>query len=321
MKAVEVAGENAPLKIGSRDIPAPELGQVLIEVCAAGVNRADILQRKGKYPPPKGASDILGLEVSGIIIKTGANVSSFKEGDKVMALLGGGGYASHVIADEACVLPMPENMDYVEAASLPEALFTAWSCIFTHANMQNGETMLFHGGSSGIGVMAIQIANQFGISTITTAGSKQKCDFLDRLGVKSAINYKEQDFTEIVKGMGGVDVVIDMVGGDYFTKNLKVLKENGRLISIAIMGGAKSEVNLVPLLINNLMVKGTTLRNKPLAFKKKIRDELFEFVMPKILSGDIKPVVDSVFGLEDVQKAHDLMESSGHIGKIVLKID
>ena len=321
MKAVEVAGDSVPLKIGSREIPAPKLGQVLIEVCAAGVNRADILQRNGKYPPPIGASDILGLEVSGIIIETGENVSAFKEGDKVMALLEGGGYASHVIANEACILPMPVNTDYVQAASLPEALFTAWSNLFTYADMQRGETLLFHGGTSGIGVIALQMANRFGVKSIATAGSRKKCDFLEILGVENAINYKEQDFVEIVKGLGGADVVIDMVGGDYWSKNLKVLKEEGRLISMAMMGGAKAEVNFVPLLINNLCVKGTTLRNKPLAFKKKIRDELIEYIMPMIESGDIRPVIDTVFELNDVQKAHNLMETSEHIGKIVLKID
>ena len=323
MKIVEVkgAGNNTRFEIGNRDVPAPNLKQVLIKVHAAGVNRADILQRKGKYPPPEGASDILGLEVSGEIQQLGKNVKGYKKGDKVMALLEGGGYASHALASDSCILPIPEGMDYSEAASLPEALFTAWSNIFTYADMKEGESLLFHGGASGVGVIAVQIAKQFGIKCLATAGAEGKCDFLYKLGVEKAINYNEQDFVDIIKEFGGVDVVIDMVGGDYWSKNIKVLKENGRLISIEMMKGARAEVNFVPLLINNLTVKGTTLRNKSSEFKKKIRDELLEFVMPKIKNGDIKPVVDCVLGLQNVQKAHDIMESSKHIGKIVLKID
>lgn len=322
MKTVEVLGMggNARLEIGSRDIPTPSLEQVLIKVHAAGVNRADILQKQGKYPPPKGASDVLGLEVSGQVVEVGEGVKGLKKGDKVCALLDGGGYAEYAIANQACVLPIIDNMSFEQAASLPESLFTAWSNIFTHANMKEGECLLFHGGTSGVGVMALQIAKEFGIKCYATAGSKEKCDFLNNLGVDKAINYKEQNFVEIIKESGGVDVVIDMVGGDYWTKNLKLLKKGGRLISIAMINGAKAEINFVPLLINNLTLKGTTLRSKPIDFKASIQKELVQNIMPKLKDGAIKPIVDSVFDIEDVEKAHNLMLSSQHIGKIVLKI-
>jgi putative PIG3 family NAD(P)H quinone oxidoreductase len=323
MKTVEVTGkgDNTHLAIGSRDIPTPNLGQVLIEVFASGVNRADILQRQGKYPPTQGVSDILGLEVAGKIVKIGEDVTTFKEGDKVFALLEGGGYAEFAVANVACVLPIPQNMNYVEAASLPEALFTAYSNLFFYAKMQKGESLLMHGGTSGIGVIAIQMAKEFGIKCFATAGSEKKCEFLNSLGVDLAINYKEQDFVEAIKQAGGVDVVLDMVGGDYFQKNLSILKQSGRLISIAMQNGAKTDINFAPLLLKNLTIIGTTLRNKPVDFKASIAKDLISLVLPKIASGRIKPVIDSVFSIDEAQKAHDLMQSGQHIGKIVLKFN
>lgn len=323
MKTVEVKGkgDNTHLAIGSRDIPTPNLGQVLIEVSESGVNRADILQRQGKYPPPQGVSDILGLEVAGKIVKIGKDVKTFKEGDKVCALLEGGGYAQFAVANAACVLTIPDNMSYIEAASLPEALFAAYSNLFFYAKMQKGESLLMHGGTSGIGVIAIQIAKEFGIKCFATAGSKEKCEFLNSLGVDLAINYKEQDFVETVKQAGGVDVVLDMVGGDYFQKNLSVLKQSGRLISIAMQNGAKTDIDFAPLLLKNLTIIGTTLRNKPVDFKASIAKDLITLALPKIASGRIKPVIDSVFSIDEAQKAHDLMQSGRHIGKIVLKFN
>lgn len=322
MRTIEVVGkgDNANLAIGSRDIPTLGLGQVLIKVFAVGVNRADILQRQGKYPPPEGASDILGLEVAGKIIKIAKNVTSFKEGDRVSALLQGGAYAEFTVANTSCILPIQENMTYIEAASLPEALFTAYSNLFFYAKMQKGESLLMHGGTSGIGVIAVQLAKEFGIKCFATAGSEKKCMFLQDLGVDLAINYKEQDFVEIIKEVGGVDVVVDMVGGDYFNKNLSVLKQNGRLISIAMQKGAKTDINFAPLLLKNLTVIGTTLRNKPVELKAAIAKDLISLVLPKISNGRIKPVIDSVFAFEEAQKAHDLMQSAQHIGKIILKI-
>jgi NADPH2:quinone reductase len=321
MKAVEVigGGDKNRLKIGSRDVPAPKANQVLIEVFAAGVNRADLLQRRGNYPPPKGASDILGLEVAGKILKIDDNVDGFTKGDKVFALLEGGGYGQYAVAHKSCVIKIPKNLNFIEAASLPESLFTAWSNMFLHAGLKKGEKLLFHGGTSGIGVMVVQLSKLFGIDCIATAGSTEKCGFLEKMVVHRAINYNEEDFVEVLKEMGGVDVVIDMVGGDYWSKNLKVLNENGRLISIAMMKGAKTEVNFVPFLIKNLMLKGTTLRSKSPNYKDKIRKDLIKLVLPEIEKGNIKPVIDSVFDIEDAQKAHDLMQSSKHIGKIVLK--
>lgn len=323
MKTVEVMGkgENAHLTIGSRDIPTPNLGQVLIKVFASGVNRADILQRQGKYPPPEGVSSVLGLEVAGQIVKIGKDVTAFKEGDKVCALLEGGGYAEFAVANVACVLPIPENMSYIEAASLPEALFTAYSNLFFYAKMQKGENLLMHGGTSGVGVIAVQLAREFGIKCFATAGSEKKCEFLKELGVDLSINYKEQDFVETIKQAGGVDVVIDMVGGDYFQKNLSVLNQNGRLISIAMMNGAKTDINFAPLLLRNLTMIGTTLRNKPADFKASIAKDLINLVLPKIASGRIKPIIDSVFAIDEAQKAHDLMQSGRHIGKIILKFN
>lgn len=323
MKTVEVTGkgDNTHLAIGSRDIPTPNLGQVLIEVSASGVNRADILQRQGKYPPPQGVSDILGLEVAGKIVKIGKDVTTFKEGDKVCALLEGGGYAEFAVANAACVLPILDNMNYIEAASLPEALFTVYSNLFFYAKMQKGESLLMHGGTSGIGVTAVQMAKEFGIKCFATAGFKEKCEFLNSLGVDLAINYKEQDFAQVIKEAGGVDVVLDMVGGDYFQRNLSVLKQSGRLISIAMQNGAKTDIDFAPLLLKNLTIIGTTLRNKPVDFKASIAKDLITLALPKIASGRIKPVIDSVFSIDEAQKAHDLMQSGRHIGKIVLKFN
>jgi NADPH2:quinone reductase len=323
MKTVEIVGrgDHAALEIGKREIPNPKSGEVLIKVFAAGVNRADILQRKGKYPAPEGASDILGLEVAGEITKIGEDVSGWKVGDKVCALLEGGGYADYALAHYTQVLPIPANLDYIQAAALPEACFTVWSNLFFHAKMRAGESLLVHGGTSGIGIMAVRTAQAFGIKCFATAGSDEKCNFLRDLGVDLAINYKTQDFVDMIaEQTGGVDVVLDMVGGDYFQKNLSVLAYGGRLVCISFLQGAKAEVNFTPILIKNLTIMGTTLRNKQQKFKADIAIDLKNKVWPFIENGSIKPVIDSVLSLEDANKAHDLMQSSQHIGKIVLKL-
>jgi NADPH2:quinone reductase len=321
MKVIEVVGrgDNSALEIAKREIPVPKSGEVLIKVHAAGVNRADILQKKGKYPAPQGASDILGLEISGEIKELGSSVTGWKVGDKVCALLEGGGYAEYAVAHSTQILPIPSNLDYIQAASLPEACFTVWSNLFFHAKMLAGETLLVHGGTSGIGVMAVQIAKAFGIKCFATAGTDEKCQFLRELGVDFAINYKTEDFVEKIDE-GKVDVVLDMVGGDYFQRNFNVLSYGGRLVCISFLQGAKAEINFTPLLVKNLTIMGTTLRNKPQEFKAEIAKELREKLWPLIENGTVKPVIDSVFLLEQAEQAHELMQSSQHMGKIVLKI-
>jgi putative PIG3 family NAD(P)H quinone oxidoreductase len=319
MKAIEVvaAGDQARLVLAECEMPATAPHEVLIKVMAAGVNRADILQKKGKYKPPSGASAILGLEVAGEVVETCYQSSGFKVGDRVCALLEGGGYAEYVSVNAGQVLPIPAGLDSVQAASLPEAVFTVWSNLFDHADMKAGQSLLVHGGTSGIGVMAVQMAKAFGIRCFATAGSDKKCEFLRQLGVEKAINYKTQDF---VTEVGSVDVVLDMVGGDYFPRNIKVLAQGGKLLSIAFLGGAKAEVNFAEVLFKNLTIMGTTLRSKTQEQKAQMAENIRKHVWPLIESGQIKPVVDSVFALEDAEKAHELMESSGHIGKIVLNV-
>ncbi|MCE3233554.1 MAG: putative quinone oxidoreductase, family [Rickettsiaceae bacterium] len=307
-------------QIGKSDIPLPKPHEVLIKVFAAGVNRADILQKQGKYPPPQGASNILGLEVAGEIVRLGSDVTNWKIGDKVCALLEGGGYAEYAAAPSQQILPIPNGFDYIKAASLPEALFTVWSNLFHHSKIKPGETLLVHGGTSGIGIAAVQIAKEFGIICYATAGSDKKCNFLRDLGVKQAINYKTEDFYSIISSLGGVDVILDMVGGEYFNKNINILNQGGRLVSIAFIGGAQAQVNFAPVLMKNLTLMGTTLRRKSLQDKAKIALELQEKLWPLLENGSIKPIIDSVFSLEEAEKAHELMKSSTHIGKIVLKI-
>jgi NADPH2:quinone reductase len=325
MRVIEIITSDRITKLEVRQlpIPTPNSTQILIKVFASGLNRADILQKKGKYPPPAGASDILGLEVAGDIVKIGDAVSGFKVGDKGCALLEGGGYAEYALADYRQVLPIPKNLDYIQGAALPEAFFTAWSNLFHAAHLQKNESLLVHGGTSGVGIAAIALAKLFNIECFATAGSEAKCEFLRGLGIKRAINYKTENFVEVIKSetVGkGVNVILDMVGGDYFQKNMESLTFRGRLISIALQNGAKAEVNFTPLLIKNLTIIGTTLRNKSVEEKALIAQDLKDKVWPALTNGAISPVIDRVFALEDAEKAHELMQSGQHIGKIILKV-
>jgi NADPH:quinone reductase len=325
MQVIEVPQPGGPeaLVLGERPVPQPAPGEVLIEVAAAGLNRADILQRRGLYPSPPGAPSYPGLEVAGTIAGLGASVTEFKVGDAVCALLQGGGYAQFCSVDAGQVLPIPGSLDKVEAASLPEAMFTVWSNVFGFGRLQPGETLLVHGGSSGIGVAAIQLAVALGHTVFATAGSAAKCRFCENLGARRAIDYKSEDFVvEIGKTTDGrgVDVVFDMVGGSYVPRNLQVLATQGRLVMIATQGGAKGEIDVLRIMQQRLVITGSTLRPRPVEFKRAIRDQLLANVWPLIAAGRIRPIVDSVFALAQAPQAHARMESSEHMGKIILAL-
>lgn len=326
MRHVALGGFGAPdvMSIASGPRPTPGPGEVLVKVAAAGVNRPDVAQRQGNYPPPPGASPILGLEVAGTVAALGEGVAGFVLGDRVCGLANGGGYAEFCILPEGQVLPVPDGMDDVSAAALPETFFTVWANLFMMAGLEKGKSVLIHGGTSGIGTTAIQLAKAFGASTIfTTAGSAEKCAAAERLGADVAINYREQDFSEVIKEKtGGVDIILDMIGGGYFQRNLSALAKDGCLSIIAFLGGPKVEnANLLPIMVKRLKVTGSTMRPRTDAEKREIRDELLEKVWPLIAAGEIKPVIDRVFAFEDVVEAHRRMEGGDHIGKIVLTFD
>jgi NADPH2:quinone reductase len=315
--------ENGALKPARRNMPTPSANQVLIKVAAAGINRPDVMQRKGLYPPPPGAPDIPGLEVAGTIQALGDNIHHLHEGDRVCALVTGGAYAEYCLASAALCLPVPKGLSFIQAAALPETFFTVWSNVFDRAYLRPGETLLIHGGTSGIGTTAIQLGKAFNAKVIVTAGSKTKCEFCLQLGADTAINYKEQDFVEEimrVTGNKGVDVILDMIGGDYFPRNLKCMADDARLVQIAIQGGPKAEINLLPVMLKRLTITGSTLRARDDAFKAAIAAKLHEKVWPLLEYGQIKPVINSTFALTDAAKAHQLMESSQHIGKIILTV-
>ncbi len=321
MIAIEI--DNGALKPGQRAVPTPGAKQVLIKVAAAGVNRPDLMQRQGLYPPPPGASDIPGLEVAGTVQAVGDSVSSLKPGEKVCALVTGGAYAEYCLASAALCLPLPEGFSFIQAAALPETFFTVWSNVFDRGHLQAGETLLVHGGSSGIGTTAIQLGKAFNAKVIVSAGSKAKCEFCLQLGADVAINYKEQDFVEEIKRLNdskGVDVILDMIGGDYFPRHLKCLADEGRLVQIAVQNGPKTELNLLPVMLKRLTITGSTLRARDDAFKAAIAKQLLEKVWPLLSSGRIKPVIHSTFALTEAALAHQLMESSQHIGKIILTV-
>lgn len=321
MQAIEVEADT--LQLTARLTPKPASHQVLIKVVAAGVNRPDISQRKGLYPPPTGASDILGLEVSGTIVLVGAAVSHLNVGDKVCALVTGGGYAGYCLASALLCLPIPKGLSFVEAAALPETFFTVWSNVFDRAQLRAKETLLVHGGTSGIGVTAIQLAKAFHANVIITAGSEEKCNACIKLGADTAINYHEQDFVTAVHKATrnkGVNVILDIIGGDYFPRNLKCLAYDGRLVQIALQNGIKAEINLLPILVKRLTITGSTLRARDDAFKADIANQLHKNVWPLLASGKIKPIIDSTFTLDEAAVAHEYMESSQHIGKIILEV-
>jgi NADPH2:quinone reductase len=301
--------------------PEPAPGEVLIKTAAAGLNHADLLQARGGYPPPAGASDILGMEVSGTVAALGEGVQDFAIGDAVCALIPGGGYAQYVVATAATCLPVPSSVALADAAAFPEALFTVWTNLFDTARLQPGERVLVHGGSSGIGVNAIQLLAARGHDVFTTAGSAEKCAACMGLGAKRAINYRQEDFVAVIQqetGGAGVNVILDMVGGDYIQRNMAAAAAWGRIVNIAYMKGAKAEINFLPLLQKRLALLGTTLRNRTVAQKGAIRDALLGQVWPLVAAGRIKPVVAARLPLAEAQKAHEIMASSSHIGKILL---
>jgi NADPH2:quinone reductase len=326
MKIVDVPRPGGPeaLVLAECPVPQPGRGEVLIKVAAAGLNRADILQRRGFYPSPPGAPSYPGLEVSGTIAARGDGVTEFGVGDAVCALLQGGGYAEYCRVDAGQVLPIPGSLDMIEAAALPEALFTVWSNVFGFGRLQPGETLLVHGGSSGIGVAAIQLAAVLGHAVFATAGSDEKCRFCESLGAQRAIDYKTEDFVaEIARQTAGrgVNVVLDMVGGSYVARNLQVLAPEGRLVMIATQGGAKGEIDVMRIMQQRLLITGSTLRPRSTEFKRSIRDQLLQKVWPLLTAGRIRPVIDSVFALAEAGKAHTRMEGGEHKGKIVLAVN
>ncbi len=322
MRVIEIGRPGGPdvLTVASREVPKPGPGEVRIRVAFAGVNRPDALQRAGAYAPPPGASDLPGLECSGIVDRIGEGVTDWSEGDRVCALLPGGGYAQYVVTPAAHCLPVPEGLGMKEAACLPETFFTVWSNVFGRGRLQAGERFLVHGGSSGIGTTAIQLARAFGARVFATAGSAEKCAACTRLGAERAINYREEDFVEVLTAEGGADVILDMVGGDYIARNLKALAEDGRLVQIAFLQGPKAELNLAPLMARRQTITGSTLRPQSVLAKARIAEDLAREVWPLIAAGRVAPVMFRTFPLAEAAAAHALMESSEHIGKIVLEV-
>ncbi|APE51749.1 NAD(P)H-quinone oxidoreductase [Delftia sp. HK171] len=326
MRAVELTDFGAPevLRLGERPLPVAGAQELLIQVSASGVNRPDVLQRKGHYAPPPGASDLPGLEVAGVIVSgddEAMRLAGLRVGDRVCALLAGGGYAEYCVAPVAQCLPIPAGLSEVEASALPETFFTVWSNVFDRGALQAGETLLVQGGSSGIGVTAIQLAKARGATVIVTAGSDAKCADCLKLGADHAINYRTQDFAAEVQRITegrGVDVILDMVAGGYVAREVQSLAEDGRLVIIAVQGGIKAEFDAGLVLRRRLLVTGSTLRPRPVAFKAAIAQALRREVWPLIEAGDIRPVIHSTFAAADADKAHALMESSQHTGKIVL---
>ena len=326
MRAVEISAFGPPsvLQLGQRPLPAPGAGELLIRVSASGVNRPDVLQRTGNYPVPPGASDIPGLEVAGIIADGDSLAlaqAGLAIGQRICALVAGGGYAEYCVAPIGQCLPVPAGLSDIEAASLPETFFTVWSNVFDRARLQAGESILIQGGSSGIGVTAIQMAKAFGAQVFVTAGSTEKCQACLALGADHAINYRSHDFAQELMRLtdnAGVDIILDMVAGAYITKEVQCLREDGRLVLIAVQGGVKSEFNAGLVLRRRLTITGSTLRPRPIAFKTAIAQACRDRVWPLIEQGRIKPVIHSVFAAADAAQAHELMESNQHIGKIML---
>jgi putative PIG3 family NAD(P)H quinone oxidoreductase len=321
--AVENPGQGYALKLAEIEKPSPAPGEVLIQVAAAGINRADLVQAMGGYPPPPGAPLTLGLEVAGEIVALGPGVSAFSLGDKVCALLGGGGYAEFAAVSEKCALPLPKGVRLVEAAALPEVYFTVWTNLIDTARLKPGESVLIHGGSSGIGTAAIQLCAARGHQVFTTAGSAEKCAAIQKLGAHRAINYRDEDFVDVVKketGGKGVDVILDMVGGDYIQRNMSAAALWGRIVNIAYQSGMQATVNFAPLLMKRLSLLATTLRARTNEEKGAIRDAVQREVWPLLEAGKIKPVVDTTFPLAEAGAAHARMAKSEHIGKILLTL-
>jgi NADPH2:quinone reductase len=324
MKYIDITEFGGPdvLELSRGDPPRPGPGQVLIKVAAAGVNRPDVIQRQGHYPPPPGASPVPGLEISGEVVATGDKVNKPSVGDAVCALLTGGGYAEYAVAEAALCLPVPASLTVVEAAALPETFFTVWSNVFDRARLQQGESFLVHGGSSGIGTTAIQMAAAMGATVFTTAGSAEKCAACVKLGAQRAVNYREQDFVAELKAAtddAGVDVILDMVLGDYMQKNISLAAPDGRIVIIAGLQGFTTEVNFVPVMLKRLTITGSTLRPRDVEFKAAIAGNLEEHIWPMLAAGRIRPVIYKILPLAQAEEAHRLMESGRHTGKILLQ--
>lgn len=325
MRYIDLPEYGGPEKMLLADGEKPQVqpGQVLIKVAAAGVNRPDIVQRAGFYPPPPGASPVLGLEVAGEVAAVGAGVERWRVGDSVCALTNGGGYAEYALAPQGQCLPIPEGLSVIEAAALPETFFTVWSNLIHRAKLQPGDVLLVHGGSSGIGTAAIQIALHIGARVLVTAGSAEKCSACEKLGAEKAINYHEDGFVEVVKQATdgkGADVILDMVGGEYIERNIRAAAMDARIVNIAFLAGARVEVNLLPVMLKRLTLTGSTLRPQAETVKAAIARELEQQLWPQIASGKIRPLIAASYPLAEVAEAHRLMESSAHIGKIVLTV-
>ncbi len=325
MTTIEITEPGGPekLRLTQRPVPQPAPGEVLIQVAAAGVNRPDCLQRQGGYPPPPGASDIPGLEVAGTLVALGEGVEEWRIGDPVCALLTGGGYAEYCVAPAPQCLPIPAGLSMQQAAALPETFFTVWSNVFDRARLQPGQILLVHGGASGIGTTAIQLARALGSRVFATVGDKEKVQPCLDLGAERVIDYREEDFVQVIKDITnnkGVDVILDMVGGDYVQRNLSALAVEGRLVFIAFLRGAKVELNLAPVMMKRLTITGSTLRARPVADKAPIARALRETVWPLLENGAIRPLIDRVFPLTEAAAAHALMESNRHVGKLLLRV-
>lgn len=321
MRAIEITAPGGPevLREVRRPVPAPGAGQILIRVAYAGVNRPDCLQRAGSYAPPAGASDLPGLEASGEVVAIGAGVTRWKPGDQVAALLPGGGYAEYALTHQDQALPVPARMSLREAAGLCETAFTVWSNVMSRGGLRAGEVFLVHGGSSGIGTMAIQTAKAFGARVFATAGSDEKCAACEALGAR-AINYKSEDFVKVLRDEGGADLILDMVGGSYIARNIKALRDDGRLVMIAFLEGPKAEINFAQIMARRLRVTGSTLRPQSDLAKSRIAADLRTYLWPQIEAGKIRVLIDSEYPLAQAEDAHRRMEGSGHIGKILLKV-
>ena len=323
MLTIAISHPGGPEVLKPVQMPIPEPGpeEVLIRVAAAGVNRPDLMQREGKYPPPAGASDIPGLEVAGPVISCGSKVDRWHKGDRVCALVSGGGYAEYCVAPAKQCLPVPENLGWVPAGAIPETFFTVWTNVFERGRLRAGESFLVHGGTSGIGTVAIQMASAFGARVFATAGSREKCDACERLGAERALNYREENFVAVlmaVTGGRGIDVILDMVGAEYFGRNIELLAVEGRLLQIAMLRGSKTELNLVRLLRQRLTITGSTLRSRTVEEKGEIAKALERAVWPLLVAGTVRPVIYATFPLVNAAEAHRVMEEGRHIGKIVL---
>lgn len=322
MHCIEISAPGGPdvLKLAERPAPQPSAREVLIKVVAAGINRPDVFQRQGGYPPPPGASDLPGLEVAGEIVACGSEIDSMAVGEQVCALVTGGGYAEYALAEASLCLPMPTGLTAIEAAALPETFFTVWHNVFEKAALKPGEVLLVHGGTSGIGTTAIQLGKAFGARVFATAGGAEKCRICEQLGAEKAFDYHREDFVTGLKAIasGGANVILDMIGGDYVQKNIRALAFQGRMVSIAFLRGSKMEIDLMPVMLKQLVLTGSTLRSQPVADKARIAAALRKQVWPLIAAGKIKPVIHTTFPLAAAADAHRLMESNAHIGKIML---